>query len=146
MDDFDRFVDALQEEIFDDARAAYGEKGFERWRNPIYQGKMTSPDGAARLKGECGDTMEIFLKFENNRVKAASYTTDGCASSAICGSFAAELAIGRDPDDLTDIIGDSVLHAIGRLPESDRHCADLAATTLQEVLNDYMTRRIRAKA
>jgi nitrogen fixation protein NifU and related proteins len=146
MDDFDRFVDALQEEIFDEARAAYGEKGFDRWRRPRYQGRMTSPDGAARLTGECGDTMEIFLKFENNRVTDASYFTDGCASSAICGSFAAELAIGRDPDDLVDVIGATVLHAIGRLPESDRHCADLAAATLREALNDYMTRSIRAKA
>ena len=142
MDDFDRFVDALQEEIFDEARAAYGEKGFDRWRNPRYHGKMTSPDGAARLTGECGDTMEIFLKFENDRVMDASYFTDGCASSAICGSFAAELAIGRDPDALTDVTGDLVRETIGRLPEADRHCADLAAATLQEALNNYMKHNI----
>lgn len=146
MDDFDRFVDALQEEIFDEAREAYGEKGFDRWRHPRYQGKMSSPDGAARLTGECGDTMEIFLKFENDRVTAASYFTDGCASSSICGSFAAELAIGRDPDELTDVTGDRITEIIGRLPEADRHCADLASATLQEALTDYMTRRIRVKA
>jgi len=84
--------------------------------------------------------MEIFLKFENDHVKQVSYFTDGCASSSICGSFAAELAIGKDPDELTDISGVTVLEKIGRLPAADRHCADLAAATLQEALSDYMTR------
>ncbi len=139
MNNFDDFVNNLQEQIFDEAKDAYGEKGFHRWRNPKYNGKITSPDGHARITGECGDTMEISLKFENNRVKQAAYFTDGCASSAICGSFAAELAMGKDPDELTDITGDAVLKEIGRLPASDQHCAGLAAATLQEALSSYMT-------
>ena len=138
MDDFDSFVNNLQEQIFNEAREAYGEKGFHRWRNPRYNGKMAIYDGHARITGECGDTMEIFLKFENDRVKQASYFTDGCAASSICGSFAAQLAMGKDPDELTDINGDAVLKEIGRLPEADKHCAVLAAATLQEALSNYM--------
>lgn len=145
MDNFDNFVNNLQEQIFDEAKDAYGEKGFQRWRNPRFNSIMESPDGHARLTGECGDTIEIFLKFENNRVKDASYFTDGCASSSICGSFAAELAIGKDPDELTDISGDAVLNKIGRLPASDQHCAGLAASTLQEALSSYMTGRRKEK-
>ncbi|MFW5908230.1 MAG: iron-sulfur cluster assembly scaffold protein [Desulfosalsimonas sp.] len=139
MDDFDRFVERLQEEIFEEARQAYGQKGFERWRNPRFQGRMASADTYARVTGDCGDTMEIYLKIENNRIKEASYFTDGCASSNICGSFAAELALGKDPDDLADINGDSLLSAVGLLPEEDHHCAHLAAATLQEALHRYMT-------
>lgn len=145
MNDFDCFVNNLQEQIFDEARAAYGEKGFDRWRNPKFNGSMTSPDGCARITGECGDTMEIFLKFENDIVSAASYVTDGCASSAICGSFAAELAMGKDPDRLIDITGETVLRAIGRLPEEEHHCARLAAEALQEALSDYMSGRPTGK-
>ena len=141
MDNFDDFVNQLQEQIFDEAREAYGEKGFHRWRNPRFNGRMDAPDGYAGLTGECGDTIEIFLKFENDRVRQASYVTDGCASSAICGSFAAELALGKDPDELTDITGEAVLAEIGRLPASDQHCAGLAAASLQEALSNYMTRR-----
>jgi len=138
MNSFDDFVNDLQEQIFDEAREAYGEKGFNRWRNPLYCGRMDAPDAQARITGECGDTIEIYLKFENNRIKEASYFTNGCASSSLSGSFAAELAIGKDPDELTDISGESVLQAIGRLPEEDKHCAALAAATLQEALNSYM--------
>ncbi len=140
MDKLDEFLDSLQEKIFDDARRAFGEKGFERWRNPRYMGRMQNCDAYARIRGKCGDTMEIYLKFEDGRVRDASYFTDGCASSGLCGSFAAELAMGKDPDELIEITGKAVLEAIGRLPEEDSHCADLAAETLQEALTNYMAR------
>ncbi len=141
MDRLDEFLADLQERIFDDARAAYGEKGFDRWRNPQFQGTMDTPDGHARVTGECGDTVELFLKFDDDHVADASYTTNGCASSMICASFAAELAIGKTPDELTGITAESVLRAVGSLPEEDRHCARLAAETLQEALHAYMSRQ-----
>ncbi|MBC2711824.1 MAG: iron-sulfur cluster assembly scaffold protein [Desulfosarcina sp.] len=137
-DSFDAFVENLQEQIFDETREAFGEAGFQRWRNPLYRGPMDAPDSHARVTGECGDTMEIFLKFENDRVCDAAYLTDGCGSSTVCGSFAAEMAIGRTPDELLEITGDAILEKIGRFPEEDHHCAFLAAETLQEALNQYM--------
>jgi nitrogen fixation NifU-like protein len=141
MKKLDEFVNDLQEQIFEEAKAAYGEKGFDRWRNPRYQGRMTDPDGQSCVTGPCGDTMEIYLKFEEEHVKAASYFTDGCASSAICASFAAELALDKDPDDLADISGDTVREEIGHLPQEDTHCADLAAAAVQEALSDYMQKQ-----
>ena len=89
--------------------------------------------------------MEIYLRFENERVKKASFQTDGCGSSTICGSFAAELALGKDPDELTYITGETILNILGSMPEEDRHCAFLAAETLQDALNDYMIKPNRKK-
>lgn len=142
-DDFDTFIDNLQEQIFDEAKEAFGETGFQRWRNPKYIGRMKNCDTSARITGDCGDTMEIFLKFSGDRVQSASYFTDGCASSSICGSFAAEMAIGKDPDELAEITGDAILKKIGRFPEEDKHCAFLASETLQEALRCYMIREIK---
>ncbi len=142
-DNFDAFVENLQEQIFDETREAFGEAGFLRWRNPLYRGPLDAPDAHARVKGTCGDTMQIFLKFENDRVCDAAYLTDGCGSSTVCGSFAAEMAIGKNPDELIEITGDAILEKLGRFPEEDRHCAFLAAETLQEALNRYMAKTIR---
>lgn len=142
-DRFDAFVEKLQEQIFDETRDAFGEAGFQRWRNPLYRGPMADADSHARVTGECGDTMEIFLKFKNNRVCNAAYLTDGCGSSTVCGSFAAEMAHDRTPDELTDITGETILGKLGRFPEEDRHCAFLAAATLQEALNRYMARSVK---
>lgn len=138
----DHFLDQLQETIFDEAREALGERGFHRWRNPRFNGRMAEPDGAARITGECGDTMELYLKFCDGRVSQASYFTHGCASSSVSGSFAAELTIGKTPEELTDITGKTVLEAIGRLPKEDHHCTTLAARTIQAALDNYMGRQV----
>lgn len=95
-DKLDVFLEQLQERIYEETKAAYGQKGFERWLNPLYRGVLENPDGYARITGSCGDTMEIFLRFENGRVKEATFQTDGCGSSTVCGSFAAETLAGKE--------------------------------------------------
>ena len=137
-DSLDDFVQDLQGQIFEETKAAYGEIVYQRWRNPLYMGKMENSDAHAHVKGECGDTIEIFLKFKNDRIKEASFLTDGCGPSAVCGSFAAEVSIGKSPDEIIEITGEAILKKLGGLPEEDRHCAFLAAATLQEALNTYM--------
>ncbi len=140
-DDFDSLAKNLQEQIFEDARNAYGVAAFERWRKPLYQGELVNPDGYARITGPCSDTMEIFLKFENDRVKEATFKTDGCGSSMVCGSFAAEMALGKNPDELLFVTGQDILKKLGGLPGEEEHCAFLAGETLQEALHDYMTKQ-----
>jgi nitrogen fixation protein NifU and related proteins len=137
-DKFDQFVDDLQNRIFEETLEAYGELGFRRWRNPLYRGQLKDPDGYGCVTGACGDTMQIFLKFENHQVKEASFLTDGCGASTVCGSLAAETALDRTPEQLTDVTGETILGILGVFPEEDRHCAYLAAETLQEALGDYM--------
>ncbi len=143
-DNLDKFLDQLQEQIFDEAKDALGERGFHRWRNPRFNGRMEDAHGWGKVTGECGDTMEIYLKFRQGTVSEASYFTDGCASSSVSGSFAAELTIGKTPEELTDITGDSVLSAIGKLPEEDLHCTTLAARTIQAALDHYMGRQVKS--
>lgn len=142
-DELDDFVEKMQAKIFEETRGTYGEIAFQRWLNILYMGPMDNPDGYARVTGTCGDTMEVFLRFENDRVKEASFITDGCGGSAVCGSFAAELAIGKTPDELTEVTGEEILKVLGRFPKEDHHCCFLAANTLQEALNDYMIRQTK---
>ena len=141
--ELDGFVNGLQNQIMEQTRAEFGDVAFERWQNPLYVGTMNNPDGHGRVTGSCGDTMQIFLKFESNKVKEATFLTDGCGSSTVCGSFAAELAFGKTPDELLEITGETILKILGSFPEESRHCAFLAADTLQDALNDYMIKGTR---
>ncbi|HUV77861.1 MAG TPA: iron-sulfur cluster assembly scaffold protein [Desulfobacterales bacterium] len=137
-DNLDNFVQQLQDQIFEETKKDFGEKVYKRWREPLYMGVIDEPDGHAKVKGKCGDSIEIFLKFENNRITQASFLTDGCGPSVVCGSYAAEMAIGKDPDELVEITGKIILEKLGGLPEENEHCAFLAAESLQQALNDYM--------
>ena len=140
-EEFEDFVKQLQDQIFEETKEAYGQIVFERWQAPLYMGKIENPDGYARLTGSCGDTMEIFLKFEEGKVIDASFVTDGCGSSTACASFAAEMALGKNPDELIEITGETILKRVGGLPKEDEHCAFLAGETLQEALNCYMLKQ-----
>ncbi|HQI95144.1 MAG TPA: iron-sulfur cluster assembly scaffold protein [Syntrophorhabdus sp.] len=138
----DDFLTNLQNEIFDDTIKTYGETAYERWRNPLYMKSIHNPDGYARVTGPCGDTMEIFLKFNGGRVSDASFQTDGCGPSQICGSFAAELAFGKNIDELKEITNQTILNIVGGLPEENQHCALLAANTLHDAVDNYLKKRL----
>lgn len=140
-DELDDYVRELQNHIYEETRKAYGQVAFERWLKPLYVGAMDKPDGYARVTGSCGDTMEIFLRFEDDNVTEATFRTNGCGSSTVCGSFAAELALGKGPDQVIEITGETILEILGGLPQEDQHCAFLAAETLQEALADYMRKQ-----
>jgi nitrogen fixation NifU-like protein len=141
-DKLDDFVTKLQEKIFDDTIKDYGQKAFDRWINPSYMHSMENSDGYGRIAGPCGDTMEIFLRFDKGKVAEASFLTDGCGPSMICGSLAAELALGKNPDELTEITDETILETVGGLPDEDRHCAILAANTLREARDHYIKRKL----
>ncbi len=141
--EFDDFVDNLQEKIFDEAREVYGEKGFDRWRNPKFCGKLDDETAHGRVTGSCGDTIDMSLKIENNKVVDGAYMTTGCASSGLCGSFAVELAVGRTIEEIFDLKGEDVLGVIGKFPEDDTHCAFLAVNSLQDAANAYMVQRTK---
>jgi len=137
---FEALVRQLQDNAFEDARQAYGEKGAERWKYPRFNGPLADADADASggVKGGCGDTINIYLKFNGGQVEKASYTTDGCGSSALCGSFTAELAIDKNVEELLELTPEDVLNTIGTFPEAETHCATLSIVALQEAVNNYM--------
>lgn len=142
-DDLDVFIQKFQEEMLKQARETYGEVFFERWQNPLFMGFMADADTSSLLKGSCGDNMQIFLKFKDGHVERVAFQTDGCAPSIVCGSFAAELAIGKTPEELLDIRAETIIDRIGKLPKESQHCAFLAAATVHSAVDKYMMKQVR---
>jgi nitrogen fixation protein NifU and related proteins len=139
--EFERLLDRIQGEVFDEARIAFGDKGFERWRNPRYCGVLAEPDGQAELRGSCGDRVTIYLKVAGERLSEVSYTTDGCGASGVAASFTAQLAIGRGFAEVLAMTGADVLRELGTFPREEEHCAQLAVATLQKALHGYLAAR-----
>jgi nitrogen fixation NifU-like protein len=142
-DTLDDFVHEIREQIYEETKEAYGNKAYQRWLNPLFMGSMNHPDGYATSVGVCGDTMEIFLKFDGDRVKQALFQADGCGSSSVCASFAVELSMGKAPGELLAITGEVIMETLEGLPKEDEHLAFLAAETLQQALNGYMIKKAR---
>jgi nitrogen fixation protein NifU and related proteins len=135
-------LDKMQQEIYDQTLKTYGPEVFKRWKEPRYMGRMEDPHASSRLTGSCGDSVEIYLKFEHDRVSEASFFSDGCGPSVVCGSVACELVLGRDIENAASVTGDDILSILTGLPEDKEHCAFLAAQALQEAVQDYMKKSV----
>jgi nitrogen fixation NifU-like protein len=137
LDDFEKMADELQESIMEDARKVYSEKVIDRWLNPRNLGKIRNPDGFAKIKGPCGDTMQMSFKVNDGRLSKIKFVTDGCASSIAAGSMATELGKGRKIEEAMKISQQMILEALDGLPDESIHCALLASNTLKEAIKNY---------
>jgi len=138
MSDLDEAVEAMQRQIIEQALREYSAIVVEHWTHPRNQYAMDNPDGYARIKGPCGDTMEFFLRVQNGKIADASFLTDGCITSISSGSMAVELTVGKSLAEARAVSAENILNELGGLPEESQHCAVLASDTLRAAVGDYM--------
>ncbi|MGD9380453.1 MAG: iron-sulfur cluster assembly scaffold protein [candidate division WOR-3 bacterium] len=109
----------------------------EHMHNPRNWGILAQSDGYARITGPCGDTMEISLQVRDDMIIECTFDTDGCGATVSCGSIVTEMASGKKVAQAKQIDQESILTYCRGLPQANRHCALLAASTLQKALEDY---------
>ena len=131
-------LDDLQALAMADARKIYSETVIDHAMNPRNLGAMQDADGFASVTGPCGDTMEIWLKVNNNAIVDINFMTDGCGTSIASGSMVTEMAKGKSIGEALKISQQDILNALGGLPEESQHCALLAANTLKAAIRDCM--------
>ena len=134
---FDKFAEDLQNALLDELRAKYAPAVIEHWMHPRNLRRLAHADGRAVITGPCGDTMEIYVRFAAGRIAEATFFTDGCGTSIACGDTAAELAKGKSLVEAISVRSALILETLGGLPPEDKHCAVLAAHTLQEAIANY---------
>jgi nitrogen fixation NifU-like protein len=138
-DEVEKFARELQDQLMEQFRRMYSPVVIDHWQNPRNFKALDSPDGYARVKGVCGDTMEMFLRMKDEKVVECTFQTDGCGTTIVCGSVATELAAGKSfVEALGAVNAAEILRILGGLPEESVHCAQLAAETLRRALADYM--------
>jgi nitrogen fixation NifU-like protein len=138
-EEIEKFARELQDQVMDEVRRTYSETVIDHWQNPRNFCPLENPDGYARVKGICGDTMEMYLRVKDETITECAFQTDGCGTTIVCGSVATELAAGKPfIEALGAVSAAEILRVLGGLPESNVHCAQLAAETLRRALADYL--------
>jgi len=143
--DFDHFVDELQQQIIEQARAVYSDKVIETFYNPKNLARMPEPDACGVVHGSCGDTMEVYLRLNGERIEQACFMTDGCGPTVACGSTLTTMVQGLSLQEAGGITPEDLLDALGGLPEESVHCAELAVSTLREAIASR-SRRVSARS
>ncbi len=96
---------------------------------------MKNPDGYGRNTGDCGDTVEVFLKKEDCKLKSVCYQVDGCIHTNACAATVAQLAEGHSVDEAWEITPGKVIRYLKSLPRETTHCAELAVGALYLALS-----------
>jgi len=138
--DFDHIVADLQREIIEQERALYSDKVIEEAHNPRNLGRMSEPDAHAIVHGCCGDTMEIYLRLNGERITEITFMTDGCGSAVACGSMLTRLVQKKSLEEAGRVTPEDRLAALDGLPKESIHCTKLAVNTLREAIANWHAR------
>jgi len=131
---FDDMVAELQKQITEQERAIYSDKVIQEAHHPSNLGRMSAPDARAVVRGGCGDTMEIYLRLDGEKIQEATFMTDGCGPSVACGSTLTQMVQGLPLEQASQIRPEDLLKTLDGLPEDSVHCAELTVNTLREAI------------
>lgn len=67
-ENLEKFARKLQEQIMEQITKCYSQTVIDHWQNPRNLRKIENPDGYAKIKGSCGDTMEMFVKIKRETI------------------------------------------------------------------------------
>lgn len=141
-EDINKFADNLQEQIIEQVRKEYSEAVIDHWQNPRNFKKIKDSDGYAKVTGPCGDTMEMFINIQDEKISECGFQTDGCGTTIVCGSVITEIALNKTfLQVIADVNAEDVLKHLGGLPPDNVHCAQLATETLKRALLDYRSKQ-----
>jgi nitrogen fixation NifU-like protein len=132
-------VAELQRQIDEQERTLYSAKVIQEVHHPRNVGRMPEPDAHAVVRGWCGDTMEIYLRLNGERIEAATFFTDGCGPTVACGSKLTKMVTGMSPKQAGQVSAQELIDALDGLPEDSLHCAELAVQTLQAAIASHYT-------
>ncbi len=130
----------------------YQEIILTRYKEPRRRGRIEAPDRTAGGNNpSCGDRIELYLKFDGDRIAAVRYQGEGCAVSQASADLMAEAVEGKTAAEARELakkfkamvvegappapeLGDlAALSGVAKLPSRVK-CATLAWHALEEAL------------
>lgn len=123
--------------ITDQWQALYSARVLEEATNPRNVGFLLDPDAFAQVRGDCGDVMEISIRLDGDHIKQALFLTSGHESAIACASILTSMLQGMSLAQAAKIQADDVAAALGGLPKTKEHCAQLAVVTLHQAIRSW---------
>jgi len=121
--------------------SGYSDRAIEYYLNKVNVGELSDADVHAIYTGPCGDTMEVFLKVEDDVIKEAKFQAIGCAGAFSSGSALTEMIIGMTLEEAEQIDEEKIINYLGGIPTQKVHCTCLSKRALQKAIKEYNERR-----
>ena len=143
--DFKDLMDNIQKKINKQEETTFSKVVIDEYNDPCYFGFIEKPDAFGKIKGPCGDTMQIFIKIKNKVVKDARFWTDGCGATVACGNRLIKIIRNKTLDEIADLSQEKLIDELDGLPDEHLHCAKLSVDTLKLALSEYKKKRYKTK-
>jgi|AntAceMinimDraft_9_1070365.scaffolds.fasta_scaffold62080_4 nitrogen fixation NifU-like protein len=102
-------------------------------------------DVVGSFTGSCGDRVDIYLKIEENVIKDAKYTTNGCPGAVTSASAVTLLLIGKRIDEAKNLNIKSVIEYLKKgqksLPKHMYDCCGIPIGSLKDAVSKYETKK-----
>jgi nitrogen fixation NifU-like protein len=135
-EEIDKITHHLQQAILE----GYSQKFKKEFMHPQNIGRINDADSYVRVKGVCGDTIEMYLVVKDAKISDISFMTDGCGATITCASYVTRTAKGKSLRQALLIKPQDVDEYFEGLPEEHKHCAKLAVMTLTAAIEEYQTK------
>ncbi len=123
----------------------YHEMIIDYSRNPINYGKIEDHDVTFHDSNPlCGDSIDIDMKIENDKVSDIKFHGKGCAICMACSSVLTEITKGKNIDEVRNISKNDVLGELGleHLQAVRIKCALLSLKVLKSALYSYLGKHL----
>lgn len=124
----------------------YHEMIIDYSRNPVNYGTIEDNDVTYHDSNPlCGDSIDIDMKIDDNKVSDIKFHGKGCAICMACSSVLTEIAKGKDIDEVKNISKNDVLSELGleNLQAVRIKCALLSLKVLKFALYSYLGKHLK---
>jgi nitrogen fixation NifU-like protein len=114
----------------------YSAQLLDHFQNPRNAGDLSDADAVAEITNPvCGDVLRLALKIDARRIADIRFKAKGCVPTMACASALTQLVSGKTLDEARALDRDSVIAAVGGVPQASTHAAQLALDALSAALN-----------
>ena len=120
--------------------SGYSDRAISYFIDKTNMGALPDADQVTELTGPCGDTMKIYLKLEDGRIKDAKIQVLGCPGAVASAMAAMELIRGKTLEEVMSITDRDIFRMLEEIPDQKQHCIRLTNKTIQKAIEEYKVR------
>lgn len=139
-DNFDSFVEELQQEIIDKEVSDFNEHIVNLFHNPKNWGKPSNFTISHSYLSPRKKTMEFYLTIKDGIIEKANFFTDGCGATVATGSQTTLLIEGKTVEYAEELKPEDIDKALQGLPKDHKHSLELAVNTLRILILKYKSK------
>jgi nitrogen fixation NifU-like protein len=119
--------------------SGYSEKAISYFLEKKNMGRLPDADQVSELTGSCGDTMKVYLKVEDGRIKDAKIQVLGCPGAVASAMAAMDFIKGKTLEEAKSLKDRDIFRMLEDIPDQKTHCIRLTNKTIQKAIEEYMS-------